>query len=134
VGTRAVIDANVLMRALADSANPAREWVNKIVDGSVRGLAPDLVFSEFANSITLLVRYKKLPAVTAVEILATAVDLPLRTSPARALSGAAFGVAMRTGLTAYDAHYLALAEAEEAVLVTADRRLAEAASNGILLT
>jgi predicted nucleic acid-binding protein len=45
----------------------------------------------------------------------------------------ALEAAARTGLTAYDAHYLALAEAEDAMLVTADRRLAEVASQSVLL-
>jgi predicted nucleic acid-binding protein len=45
----------------------------------------------------------------------------------------ACALAVRHGITTYDAHYLALAEAEDAVLVTADRRLAEAASRSILL-
>ena len=42
------------------------------------------------------------------------------------LASAALAIAVERGLTVYDASYVALAEASEATLVTAHRRLAEA--------
>ncbi len=51
---------------------------------------------------------------------------PLRTRPVADLALPAFVVAVERGLTVYDASYVVLAEAHEAPLVTADRRLADA--------
>jgi predicted nucleic acid-binding protein len=45
----------------------------------------------------------------------------------------AMAVAFERGPTVYDAAYVVLAEALEAPLVTADRRLAEATSTAVLL-
>ena len=67
------------------------------------------------------------------EALAGVVDLPLHVRPNRGICEFAVAAAAQLGLTVYDAHYLALAEAEDAVLVTADRALAAAASRSILL-
>jgi predicted nucleic acid-binding protein len=41
--------------------------------------------------------------------------------------------ALETGLSAYDACYLVLADAADATLVTADRRLADAAAKAELI-
>lgn len=45
----------------------------------------------------------------------------------------AVGPALARGLSVYDACYAVLAEAEDAVLVTADRRLAEAVTRAELI-
>jgi predicted nucleic acid-binding protein len=42
-------------------------------------------------------------------------------------------LALRHDITTYDAHSLAVAQAEDAVLVTADRRLAEVTPRSVLL-
>jgi predicted nucleic acid-binding protein len=52
---------------------------------------------------------------------------------ARLLAVPACALSARHAITTHDAHYLALAEAEDAILVTADRRLAAAASRSVLL-
>lgn len=54
------------------------------------------------------------------------VALPLRVHPNRTLAAAALARAVEVGLGAYDAFYLVLADALDAILVTADRRLAAA--------
>jgi len=53
-------------------------------------------------------------------------DLPIHVYPSRPLLDRAW--ALRDNVTVYDALYIALAEALEAVLVTADRALARAAA------
>lgn len=60
-------------------------------------------------------------------------DAPLEAHSARLLARQALGLAITRGLSAYDACYLALAIGYDAVLVTADRRLAEAADRAALL-
>ena len=49
------------------------------------------------------------------------------------LAEPAVGFAISQGLSVYDACYAVLAEAEDAVLVTADRRLAAAATRAELV-
>ena len=53
--------------------------------------------------------------------------------PLSSLAGDALELALRHGISAYDASYLALAEGTEAVLVTADRRLAALATRSELV-
>jgi predicted nucleic acid-binding protein len=123
----------VIVRAVVDAADDARAWIDALGEGRVDVIAPDLIYAEVANALAQYVRKGTLELDNAIDSLATIVALPLDVKANRSVCGIACSVAVRTGLTAYDAHYLALAEAEDAVLVTADRRLAEAASRGVLL-
>jgi predicted nucleic acid-binding protein len=130
---RAVFDASVVVRAVVDAADDARSWIESLGACRVDVAAPDLIYAEVANALVQCVRQGRLELERVVALLAAIVELPLDVKSNRALCGIACSVAVEAGLSAYDAHYLALAEAEGAVLVTADRRLAEAASQSILL-
>jgi predicted nucleic acid-binding protein len=131
--TRAVLDASVIVRAVIDEAHDAREWVEQLRDARAEVIAPDLVYAELANAFARYVRTDAVELERAIHLLASIVELPLDVRANRTVCGLACSLAIQEGLTAYDAHYLALAEAEDAVLVTADRRLAAAASRSILL-
>jgi predicted nucleic acid-binding protein len=52
--------------------------------------------------------------------------LPFDVHPSRRIAPAALAVSLGRGITAYDACYAVVAELWDAVLVTADRRLAAA--------
>ena len=65
-------------------------------------------------------------AAVAAELVTRCLDLPLAARPARDLVPAAFVSSLQLDLTVYDAAYIVLAEAADAVLVTADRELARA--------
>jgi predicted nucleic acid-binding protein len=67
------------------------------------------------------------------EALGAAASLPLDVVPTRLLARQALAFATRRRLSAYDACYLALAIGYDAVLVTADRRLAAEAERSALL-
>jgi len=132
--TKAVFDASVIVRAVLYRADEARTWLHSVGSGRAEVvIAPDLIYAEVANAFAQHVRRGRLAVEDAVEALAGVVDLPLDVRPNRGVCEFAFAAAAQLDLTAYDAHYLALAEAEEAVLVTADRRLAEVASRSVLL-
>jgi predicted nucleic acid-binding protein len=94
---------------------------------------PDLVFAEIGNALAGYVRAKKLTLQGAREALEFAVRLPRHVLPVGELAAAALVVAVSRGLSVYDACYVVLAEAEDAVLVTADQRLAAAVSRSELL-
>jgi predicted nucleic acid-binding protein len=132
-GGRAVIDANVVVRAAVAAHEDASAWLIAVAEFRVEALAPDLIYAEVSNALARYVRLGRLLLDRAIELLGTFVELPISTTACRALAPASCSLAIQRGLTVYDAHYLALAEAEGAVLVTADRRLAEAASRSILL-
>jgi predicted nucleic acid-binding protein len=61
------------------------------------------------------------------------VALPIESRRVREMAGAALNRARETGVSAYDACYLVLAEAAYATLVTADARLAAAARKAHLI-
>ncbi len=60
--------------------------------------------------------------------------LPLAVVPMRELVRNAVEIASTRGLSVYDGSYVALAEANDAVLVTADRKLAAACARAELIT
>jgi predicted nucleic acid-binding protein len=131
--TRAVFDTNVLVRFFVDEAADAGAWMDRVAAGRVHLLVPDLIYAESASALMRYARTGKLALERVLAMLATIVELPFEPTPSQLLAVPACALAFRHGITSYDAHYLALAEAEDAVLVTADRRLAEAASRSILL-
>lgn len=62
----------------------------------------------------------------AQEVLAYASRLPIETRSLRGLAASALAAAIRRRLSVYDACYVVLADALDAPIVTADRRLAAA--------
>jgi len=133
IRTRAVFDASVLGRALIDEAADARSWVQSLRDRRARVIAPELIYAEVANALLQQVKAGRVELADAVALLGSFVRSPLDSRRNRGICEAGLSLAGQTGLTAYDAHYLALAEAEDAVLVTADRDLAAAATRSVLL-
>ena len=99
----------------------------------LEGLLPDLVFAEVAHALLRYARSGILIPGRGAEILRELASLPVRVIALRELAPAAFSLALARGVSVYDACYLAVALSGDAVLVTADRRLAEAADRSELL-
>ena len=78
-------------------------------------------------------RHGDIDASDADEVLDSLLDLPLEVRSTGLLARQALALSLIRGLSAYDACYLALAAGYDAVLVTADRRLAEQAERSALL-
>lgn len=119
-----VVDASVVANLVADDGASGRR-ARDVVRSSEGGIAvPDLVDVE----TVAVFRRRWLKGDLSDERFRDAVDdlvaLPLRRFPVRRLMRRAFD--LRDNVTAYDACYVALAEALDAVLVTADARLAAA--------
>lgn len=101
--------------------------------GRVAAVVPELLYAEVANAFVLPLKKERLRLDDAIDVLEAVSRLPFDVRTNRSLFGIACGLAVESGVSAYDAHYLALAEAEDAVLVTADRTLAAASSRSVLL-
>jgi predicted nucleic acid-binding protein len=131
---RAVLDANVFVRSAVERSTPAREWLDAVEADELDGHVPELVYAELASSLLKYVRAGTMEAGDAAAALNTVVALPLRAHRLGALAPGVLTLALETGLSAYDCCYAVLAESLDAVLVTADRRLAAAVPSAELLT
>ena len=120
----AVFDASVFVRAVVLREASAREWVRRAMGKELSVAVPDLVFAEIGNALGVYVRDSTLTLDGALRRIALIRRIPLEERDLRILVEPAVGFAISRGLSVYDACYAVLAEAEDAVLVTADRRLA----------
>ena len=120
-----VIDASAVTRALADRAARAIEWVSTLDEPQVHALVPELFFAELGNALLGYVRAGRLTLEDAEVRLDLGCGLPVEVRSLLELAPPAMRVGAERGLTVYDACYAVLAEVEDAVLVTADRHLAE---------
>jgi predicted nucleic acid-binding protein len=118
----AVVDASALVAALVDSG-PVGQWAEGLVFiGAVAG--PHLLPVETANVLRRVVAAGDVSDDVATLAHADLLDLGVELFPYETFAERIWE--LRHNLTAYDAWYVALAEALDAPLVTADRRLSHA--------
>jgi predicted nucleic acid-binding protein len=129
----AVFDASLLLRAALDRTAEARVWTLRAERREIAALVPELIWVEITNVLADQVRVAALDTDDAAEVLGQLLCLPLETHAAHPAASGAFAAALSRGLSGYDAFYLVLADAADAVLVTADRKLAEAAVRAELI-
>lgn len=94
---------------------------------------PTLVYVEVANTVLRLHRNRLARLDEALRILDVMQAVTADTRPVELLVRDAWELALARKLTVYDACYLVLAEGLDVPLVTADRRLAAATENAVLL-
>jgi predicted nucleic acid-binding protein len=120
-----VVDASVLAPALVDAGTDGTAIRARLRGEAIS--APDLLRIE----VLAIIRKRRIDGSLTVDQADAAVDdlldFPLSVLPAAPLLRRAW--ALRDNLTAYDACYVALAEALDCPLLTADARLASAAGN-----
>ena len=126
--TNAVLDASAFLRAAVEQTDVARLWIGAVEAGDVKGTVPEHFYLEVANGLRTYVGADHMRAAVAIELLARCLDLPLVVTSVRDVASPALALGLERDLTAYDASYLVLAEATDAVLVTSDRKLASAYS------
>lgn len=120
-----VVDASALVDVLLRT--PAAERIETRLFGSRQSLAaPHLLDIEVAHALRRYAAVGDLDDERGRAALADLADFPLRRYSHDFLLPRVW--ALRNNLTAYDAVYVALAEALEASLLTHDRRLAAAAN------
>jgi len=96
--------------------------------------APTLISAEALRALRALERRADISPARSAEAVSDVLSIPIRRYPTEPLAGRIWS--MRHSVTVYDAHYVALAEALNAPLLTGDRALAAAAGDlvEILLT
>lgn len=117
-----VVDASVLAVALADDDVDGDRARARLRGESLA--APDLLDVEVTSVLRGRLAGGHLDVRRAELALADLLDLPLRRVPARHLVGRCWE--LKDNLTIYDGAYVALAEALEVPLLTADTKLAKA--------
>ena len=115
-----VVDASVLVIALADDTDLGDRGRQRLIGEALA--APEIVDLEVASVLRRLVSVGLLPPRRANLAVKDLADLPLDRARHLRLLPRVWG--LRENATTYDASYVALAEALECTLLTADERLA----------
>jgi predicted nucleic acid-binding protein len=121
-----IVDASVgvkllLPEALSDRAQIIFDLLRPPSSG--RLLVPDLFYLECANALWKHVRRGTLSEAEVVSRMQQLRQLPLRVSPTPDLVEEALKLAVRHGITVYDACYVALSDREAITLVSDDQAL-----------
>ena len=117
-----MVDASVVATALGDDGTEGQRARASFAGGQL--FAPELIDLEVASVWRRAARAGQLSEQRARQAFADLADLPLARAPHGPLMVRIWE--LRESLTPYDAAYVALAEALEVPLLTADRRLAQA--------
>ena len=125
--TRSVLDASAAIRALVNLEPRAEAWLRNVVAW------PTLIYAEVAHTLLRLHRQQLISLVHARDVLEALYYVETDARPVESLARNAWDVALARKISVYDACYVVLAEALDVPLVTADRRLAAATPNGVLL-
>ena len=120
-----VIDASVLIKfyvpeILSDRAQEVMSWV---ADGKLMLLAPDLLYPETGNILWKKQRLHELTPDEVEEIVDAITSLPIKIEHSRQIMPLSVSIALHSGITVYDAMYVAVAGIYETRMITADRRL-----------
>jgi predicted nucleic acid-binding protein len=119
------IDASAMLEVLLRA--PVAEAVERrLFDSRQTMHAPHLIDAEVAQVIRRYAASRELDADRGRAVLADLADFPLRRYPRFAFAAR---LELQNNLTAYDAVYVALAEALDTPLLTGDKRLATAAGH-----
>jgi predicted nucleic acid-binding protein len=117
-----VVDASVLAPAVADGGPDGRRFRGRLASEVVVG--PDLLRIEVTSVVRRHLQAGRLTIRQATAAVNDVLDFPVRVFPTAPLLARVWD--LRDNLSAYDACYVALAEALGAPLLTADPRLANA--------
>jgi predicted nucleic acid-binding protein len=116
-----ILDTSVLYDSLVDA--PLSEQARALMQSDERLRAPDLVLVEIAGAITRAVRRGELTEPTAIQMHVKARRIVPETDPTEGFVERAFSLSLELKHPVSDCIFLAQAEAQADVLVTADQRL-----------
>lgn len=118
---RLVVDASVAIKWLIDE--PDSDLADRLLDGAHDFLAPELIIAEVLSAAWKRRRTGEIANEQFDHIVLRIGDGLIDCRPLRPLAPRAAALALELDHPVYDCFYLALAEAEQASLVTSDRRL-----------
>lgn len=123
-----VIDASVVIKAYVPEilSDKAVEVMSRVADGELVLLAPDLLYPETGNILWKKRRLHELTIAEADEIVDAISALPIKIEASRPVMPLAVTIAMQSGITVYDAMYVAVARIYETRMITADKKLVDA--------
>jgi predicted nucleic acid-binding protein len=118
-----VLDASVAAKWLVPEGGTA-EAVALLNDPDIELHAPELMDAELCNVLWKRVRRGQLTVAEAVKLCDLVQEIPADRHRHTALLDATLQIALRAGVSCYDALYVALAESLNGTLATADLELA----------
>jgi predicted nucleic acid-binding protein len=116
-----VVDASVVLKWFVPEIHS--EAARRLLAAPHEFVSPDVLFAEVGNAIWKKVRKGELTAEDGRKLAADISGIAVETIATRGLMVDAHALATTTGLTVYDALYLALAVRLETALITADDKL-----------
>ena len=115
-----VVDTNILARLVLEGVDtPLAEAVHR---RDPEWIAPPLLYSELRNVLVTMVRRGALPKEQAIAAATEAVII-MKGEEIPAGTPDVLELALRSGCTAYDCEFVAVAKDLEATLVTSDRQV-----------
>lgn len=126
-----VVDASLVIKWFVPEvdSDAARRWL----DASHDYVAPDLLFPETGHTVWKKVRRGELSPDDGQQLATDLSVIAVEAVPLRGLLPDAHALALRTGITVYDATYLALAVRLETQVITGDDRFARRLADHPLL-
>lgn len=123
-----VVDTSVAVKWFFDEpySTQALTLLDTFREGTVRPLAPDLIYPEFANAVWKRVGRDRLSPEDGTAIIATFLALPFEITSSSSLLVPAYRLAVEHRRSVYDALFLALGLETGAEVVTADEPLYQA--------
>jgi len=116
-----VVDASVVLKWFVPEIHS--DAAHRLLSATHEYVSPDLLFPEIGNAIWKKVRRGELTAEEGQRLAVDISSIAVETVSTRGLMIDAHALAVTTGLTVYDAMYLALAVRLKTALITADDRL-----------
>ncbi len=130
---RAIVDASVAVKIFMPeplSAQAQEVFARFASEDGAHLIVPDLFFIECANVFWKWVQRSAYPRKDAQEHLRDLAVLGLTVVPSHTLADDALEIALKYGITAYDACYVAAAARLRLPLITADEKLARQVPRG----
>jgi predicted nucleic acid-binding protein len=124
-----VVDASVAAKWAfpgEDLAEQADQLLEEYGHSAIRFIVPDIFWAELGNVAWKGVRQSRWSRSLAEQAISEIVGRGLPTVPTRTLLPQALAIACDYERTLYDSLYVALAETTNSLLITADRKLANA--------
>lgn len=126
-----VIDASVLLKAYfrdEQGHTEAQELVKFYARGDYSFSAPSLIIYEIINACSIAHRKGRIQLGLAIQVMEEMVSLEIQKVDVAHLKGRIFEISCEFNQSAYDASYIALAEAQNCPFITGDTKLFRTAS------